>query len=154
MISYARNCLFLDAGIEINLNLDNIIPLDSKAPKLNRYISELLREKKKHGENHFMAYVNLVLELLKAQPSESVMHCLLEAVALATDTVAPALVDKLTWLKVSRWYYSIVLCCVMFCWRCRCWYWSPYKAKCMEIKIDTRYPKSSSFFYLFGSSLW
>ncbi|PIK34535.1 putative proteasome-associated protein ECM29-like [Apostichopus japonicus] len=99
VISYARNCLFLDAGIEINLNLDNIIPLDSKAPKLNRYISELLREKKKHGENHFMAYVNLVLELLKAQPSESVMHCLLEAVALATDTVAPALVDKLTWLK-------------------------------------------------------
>lgn len=100
MISFARNCLLLDAGIEVSLNLESIVPLEGKAPKVHRFISELLTKKEKHGDKHFVAYVNLILELLKAQPSESVMQCLLEAVALATDKVAHMLVEKLTWLKV------------------------------------------------------
>ncbi len=82
--------------------------LGKGAPKVSKHVQQLLAESdSSDASNPVLLYIGLCQQLLSAVGGQSIMHCLLEIVAVAAHKLAEKLVSKLPWIQVR----FVSVCC-------------------------------------------
>ncbi|TNN83529.1 Proteasome-associated protein ECM29 [Liparis tanakae] len=100
IVLYLRMCLAHSAGVTpMSARLTD---MQDDAPAVGRYIRTLLTsesQSKGSEANPVHVYMDLLQQLLSAVGGIPVMYCLLEAVSVSPEILAPKFIDKIDWIK-------------------------------------------------------